>query len=132
MIASGDGLTPALVGKLFNETGCDGVAVARGALGNPWIFRETAEYLKNGEAPPGPDIYEIAQIMKKHLALNTAFHGERIGILLFRKLFAWYVRGISVKQLRSRAFRSCSYDDMLRLICELQLLQDKCHVPAPP
>ena len=132
VIASGDGLTPALVGKLFNETGCDGVAVARGALGNPWIFRETAEYLKNGEAPPGPDIYEIAQIMKKHLALNTAFHGERIGILLFRKLFAWYVRGISVKQLRSRAFRSCSYDDMLRLICELQLLQDKCHVPAPP
>ncbi|MBI4837992.1 MAG: tRNA-dihydrouridine synthase [Nitrospirae bacterium] len=130
VVASGDGLTPNLIRKMFDETGCDGVAVARGALGNPWIFSETAEYLRSGAAPPGPDIYEIAQIMKKHLALNTAFHGEKIGILIFRKLFAWYVRGLSVKQLRSRAFQSCSYDDMLRLIGELQLLQDKCHVPA--
>ena len=49
VIASGDALSSELIRKLFDETGCDGVAVARGALGNPWIFRETEELLKRAQ-----------------------------------------------------------------------------------
>src|SRR3990172_8551800 len=51
VIGSGDVFSPSHVKKMFDETGCDGVAIARGALGNPWIFRETAEFLKTGIAP---------------------------------------------------------------------------------
>ena len=126
VIASGDALTPNLVRKLFDETGWDGVAVARGALGNPWIFRETVEYLKNGAVPFSPDIYEIARTMEKHLALIITFHGEKTGVLRFRKFFAWYTRGMAVKELKGRAFRAVTGDEMLQLIGELQTLPTEC------
>jgi tRNA-dihydrouridine synthase B len=116
VIASGDALTPDLIRKLFDETGCDCVAVARGALGNPWIFRETAEHLKNGTVPFRPDVHEIARTMKAHVDLNVAFHGEKAGIMLFRKFFAWYTRGMAVKELKDRAFSAGTRDEMLRLI----------------
>ena len=90
VIASGDALSPQLIRKMFDETGCDGVAVARGALGNPWIFRETIEYLKNGVPPCRPSVHEIAQTMKKHLALLVHFHGETTGIIRFPEIL-WMV-----------------------------------------
>ena len=121
VIASGDALTPDLVKKLFDETGCDGVAVARGALGNPWIFRETAEHLRSGTVARRPDGYEIAQTMRKHLALNIAFHGEKTGVMLFRKFFSWYTRGMAVKELKDRALRAETPDEMLRLTDEVSM-----------
>jgi len=122
VIASGDALTPDLIRKLFDETGCDGVAVARGALGNPWIFREAAEHLKNGTVPCRPDVHEIARTMKVHVDLNVAFHGEKAGIMLFRKFFAWYTRGMAVKELKDRAFRAGTRDEMARLIDEVEIV----------
>jgi len=123
VIAGGDALTPHLIKKLFQETGCDGVAVARGALGNPWIFPETAEYLESGTASFRPDVYDITRTMKEHLTLNTAFYGEKTGVVLFRKFFTWYTRGIPVKGLKVLAFRAGTLDEMMRLIDEVQALQ---------
>jgi len=120
VIASGDALTPGLIRKLFDETGCDGVAIARGALGNPWIFRETVGYLQSGTAPCRPDVFEITRIMKEHLALIIEFHGEKNGVILFRKFFSWYMRGMAVKELKSRAFHAVVCNDMLRLIDEAE------------
>jgi tRNA-dihydrouridine synthase B len=119
VIASGDALTPDLIRKMFDETGCDGVAIARGALGNPWIFRETADQMKSGTVPFRPDVYEITKTMKEHLALLVAFHGERTGVMLFRKLFSWYTKGMAVRHLKVRAFRAETRDEMLRLIGEI-------------
>lgn len=123
VIAGGDALTPSLVKKLFQETGCDGVAVARGALGNPWIFPETAEYLESGTISFRPNVYDVTRTMKEHLALNTAFYGEKTGVVLFRKFFTWYTRGMSVKRLKVSAFRAGTMDEMMRLIDEAQALQ---------
>ena len=127
VIASGDALTPDLIRKLFDETGCDGVAVARGALGNPWIFRETARHLKSGGVPSRPGVDEIAQIMKGHLASNIEFHGEKTGVILFRKFFAWYARGMAIKELRGRAFCAGTRDEMLRLIDEVEKCNSACN-----
>lgn len=121
VIASGDALTPDLIRKLFDETGCDGVAVARGALGNPWIFRQTGDHLRGGTETFSPDIREIAQTMKEHLSLSVACSGEISGVMRFRKFFTWYARGMAVKDLRSRAFRAKTMDEMLRLLDELQM-----------
>lgn len=120
VIASGDALTPDLIRKLFDETGCDGVAVARGALGNPWIFPRTVEHLQSGAAPFWTDVYEIVQVMKEHLSLNIACWGEMNGVIRFRKFFTWYARGMAVKELRVKAFRAGSRNEMLRLINELK------------
>ncbi len=120
VIASGDALTPDLVKKLFDETGCDGVAVARGSFGNPWIFRETTEYLKTGRMPPGPGAAEVADAMRRHLALNIAFYGEKTGVMRFRKFFAYYTKGMPVKALNESALCSATSDEMSRLIEAVQ------------
>ena len=59
VIGNGDIFTPQDAGRMMEETGCDGIMVARGAKGNPWIFRRINHYLDTGEILPGPSIEEI-------------------------------------------------------------------------
>jgi tRNA-dihydrouridine synthase B len=120
VIASGDALSPFLIKKLFDETGCDGVAIARGAFGNPWIFWETAEFLKSGTLPERPSASDISAMMQKHLDLCCSFHDEYNGTKLFRKFFVWYTRGVSnIRSLRQQAFRAQTRDEMTELVREL-------------
>ncbi len=119
VIGSGDVFSPLHVKKMFDETGCEGVAIARGALGNPWIFRETAGFLETGVIPPRPDIFEVADVMAEHLRAIAACHGPVIAPVLFRKFFAWYIKGFrEVKPLKERAFRARTSEEMLELIAE--------------
>jgi tRNA-dihydrouridine synthase B len=130
VIASGDALTPDLIRKLLDETGCDGVAVARGALGNPWIFRQTAEYLKGGIMPRGPDAWEIARVMMSHLEMNVAFYGEKTGVVRFRKFFPSYTKRLDVIDFRDRAFHAQSRQEMVQLIERIREAPEK--LPEPP
>ena len=121
VIGSGDVFSPFQVKRMFDETGCDGVAIARGALGNPWIFRETAEFLKSGMVPPRPGIREVAEIMAAHLRSIVEYHGPVMAPVVFRKLFVWYTKGFrDVKPLKDRAFRAKTEDEMRALIAEFR------------
>ena len=119
VIASGDALSSDLIRRMFGETGCDGVVTARGALGNPWIFPQTTGYLAGGTVMSSPDIAERQRVMKEHLSLNIAFHGERRGVIHFRKFFVWYTHGLAVRDLRIRVFHEGTCDGMMRLIDEI-------------
>ena len=123
VIASGDALTPDLIKRLFDETGCDGVAVARGALGNPWIFPQTTEYLKNGTEPSPPGIMERIRVMTEHIALAVSFNGEKLGVIQFRKFFGWYTKGLPAKALKVRAFQACKHNEMQQVIDDLGKLK---------
>lgn len=116
MIACGDALTAPLIKRLFDETGCDGVSVARGALGNPWIFRQAAELLAKGSITTDPDAEELARTMRRHLDLNISYYGEEYGVITFRKLFAWYVSGKAAKELKAKSFAAKTRADMSHLI----------------
>jgi len=120
VIASGDALTPALVRQMFEETGCDGVALARGALGNPWIFPQTMALLQNGTVLPAPDIDEKIRVIREHLAATIDFYGEKLGVILFRKFMAWYTKGLPIKELRGKAFGARTGDEMFHLIGRVQ------------
>jgi tRNA-dihydrouridine synthase B len=121
VIASGDALSPQLVGRLFSETGCDAVAIARGSLGNPWIFRDAASYLDNGSVPDRPAPAEIADTIRRHLDLNCGFYGEKRGTVLFRKLFSWYVKGLcDIRPLKEEAFRAETKEQMAGLVEEIR------------
>jgi tRNA-dihydrouridine synthase B len=121
VIGSGDVFSPVHVKKMFEETGCDGVAIARGALGNPWIFRETTEFLANNMIPQRPDIYEVADVMTAHLRASVEFHGPVMAPVAFRKLFVWYTKGFrAVKPLKDKAFRAKTEEEMLELIAEFR------------
>ena len=116
LIASGDILSAQLAKKMLDETGCDGLAIARGCLGNPWIFKEIREYLK-GETIPRPGKEDIAKVMLKHLFSCIDFYGERNGVMIFRKFYSWYTKGFrKVRRLRERSSRAKTKDDMLEII----------------
>lgn len=119
VIASGDGFSPELIKKMFDRTGCDGVAIARGALGNPWIFRRAEEFLCRGAAPPPPEPGEIARVMQLHLDACAAYYGEARAPVIFRKHFSWYTKGLpGAKVLRHRAFSACAMREMACIIEE--------------
>lgn len=117
VVASGDVFSPQLAKKMFDETGCDGVAVARGCLGNPWIFKETQGFLKDGLMPDKPAVDEIIRVMAAHLQENVDFYGERIGVIKFRKFFSWYTRGFrKIRPLREKVSCAKTKDEMAGII----------------
>ena len=121
VIASGDALSPRLIKRLFDETGCDGVVIARGALGNPWIFREASAFLQDGTLLQRPGMDEIADTMTSHLNLIVDFHGEHMGTLIFRKFFSWYCKGIhGIRDLKTRAFSAKARQQMIEIINEVR------------
>ncbi|MCK5491741.1 MAG: tRNA-dihydrouridine synthase, partial [Candidatus Omnitrophica bacterium] len=123
LIASGDIFTPKLAKKMFDETGCDGVLVARGALGNPWIFKEIQNFLNTGEISNRPDVEEIKRTIKMHLDLFINFYGEKVGVIKFRKFYIWYSRGfIKVKPLRLEVSGINTKEEMIVLIEQLDRL----------
>lgn len=79
--------------RMKDVTGVDGFAVARGAMGNPWIFREMIEYEKSGNTVPKPEIDEICNIILRHGRQLCEIKGEYIGIREMRKHSAWYLSG---------------------------------------
>lgn len=102
VIASGDIFAPWLAKKMFDETGCDALMAARGALGNPWIFRDIKAYLENGREPVLPSLDEVTEVMRRHLGGNVSCFGEVDGVKKFRKFFIWYSKGFAgVKDLRN-------------------------------
>jgi len=119
LIASGDVLSAQLADKMFNQTGCDGVLVARGALGNPWIFPESEEFLKSKKTIPSPKIEEVTRVMLEHLEAYIDFYGERMGLIRFRKFFGWYTKGFcKVRPLREKSSRARKREDMVKIIQE--------------
>lgn len=116
VIASGDIFSAQLAGKMFAETGCDGIAVARGALGNPWIFREIEAYLEKGKIPARPNLNEIIKTMLEHLDSCIEFYGEKIGVVIFRKFIAWYTKGLrKIRPLREKASRAKTREEIARM-----------------
>jgi tRNA-dihydrouridine synthase B len=124
VIASGDAFSGELIKKLFDETGCDGVAIARGAFGNPWIFRQAEHYLKYGTLPARPSISELVDAIITHLNLSVEADGDEMGTVKFRKFFAWYVRGLhDTRNIRNEAFRATSRQEMTAFIDQLHSKQ---------
>jgi nifR3 family TIM-barrel protein len=93
VIGSGDLFTAADAVRMLEETGCDGVMLARGAMGNPWIFRETLALLEGRVIPP-PTAAERGEVALQHLELFAALEGERVAVREMRKHLAWYAHGV--------------------------------------
>jgi nifR3 family TIM-barrel protein len=92
--------------RMLDRTGCDGLLVARGAFGAPWIFRDIAHYLRTGELLPPPPYEEIGAMMLWHHAETVAEMGERGGNCVFRRYAAWYLKGApGVRRFREAAIR---------------------------
>ena len=120
VIGNGDVTSPQKAAALQEQTGCDGVMIARGAEGNPWIFSEMIEYEKTGVVPPRPDKDEVRKMMLRHARLQLDYKGEYQGIREMRKHVSWYTKGIpGAARLRERINAVESYEELENLLTSL-------------
>lgn len=112
VIGNGDITDIASALKMFEYTGCDGIMIARGALGNPFIFKsiiESKEYL--------PTNQEIYSTILEHIDLACKYEGEKISRLKLRKHIAWYIKGIkNSSKYRDMINKSESIDEMKDIV----------------
>ena len=94
VFGNGDIFTPEDAKRMIDETGVDGVAIARGAKGNPWLIGRTVHYLETGELLPEPDMEERKRMILRHAELMVKYKSEYIAIPEMRKHLAWYTAGI--------------------------------------
>ena len=92
VIGNGDVTTPQAATMMFEQTGCAGVSIGRGAFYNPWIFLHTQHYLKTGELLPEPSFEERVHVMVRHLDRMLEVFGEPHGCRMFRKVAPWYAK----------------------------------------
>lgn len=79
--------------KIINQTGCQGIMMARGVLGNPWLFREVKAALA-GKDYSSPSYGDKIAMAVRHLRMEVAYRGEKMAVPFMRKHLAWYLKGM--------------------------------------
>jgi nifR3 family TIM-barrel protein len=92
VIGNGDIRAPEDAKRMLDVTKCAGVMIGRGALGRPWIFRDTWSYLTTGKIPPPPSIEQKCRMVQDHFYNIVRFRNERCAIGEFRKRISWYAK----------------------------------------
>jgi tRNA-dihydrouridine synthase len=87
VIGNGDVITSSLAKKMVDETGCDGVMIGRGSLGNPWIFSQA-------NPMPCPSLKERQRVMTLHFSFLESRYGRREAIKKIKRHGAWYTKGL--------------------------------------
>ena len=117
VIGNGDIFTPEDAKRMLDETGCDGLMIARGAKGNPWIFSRTLHYLETGELLGPPDKEELKETILRHAQLQIQFKGEYLGLCEMRKHLSWYTVGLPhSSSLRNDVNQTETWEEFYNLI----------------
>ncbi len=142
VIGNGDITTPEAAKHMLDTTGCAGVGIGRGAFYNPWIFRQTLDFLRTGAQSPEPGYADRVAVMRRHLDLMVEVFGEELGCKLFRKPAAWYAKRLgpakefkrAVIALRTRAeFEEivARYSEWRAQFCDERGELQEQYAPAP-
>lgn len=119
VIGNGDIFMPEDAVAMQRQTGCDGLMIARGAQGNPWIFSRINHYLETGELLEKPPVEEMTQMILRHARMQIEFKGELAGMREMRKHAAWYTGGYQhASKLRSRINEVATYEELEELLQE--------------
>lgn len=117
VIGNGDVTTPEDAKRMLEETGCDGVMIGRGALGNPWMLYRTVEYLSKGILLPEPDAAEKIRIAILHMDRLVALKGEHVAVKEMRKHLAWYLKGLTgAARIKDVIMEETKRDEMVRIL----------------
>ena len=126
VFGSGNILNPPLAKKMFDETGCDGILVAKGSFGNPFIYRDIETYLETGFTRPAVGLREKLELLKKHLRLVREIEGPgangRVGKLA--KICLWYLKGFpEASRMRAGIYQSKNDQELFQSI---EALAERC------
>lgn len=117
VIGNGDIFTPQDAKAMKEYTGCEGLMIGRAARGNPWIFKQVSEYLKNGTLVEEPDATQVRDMILKHARMLIEYKGEYTAVREMRKHIAWYTQGLPHSaELRRRCNEIVDKDSLEELI----------------
>ncbi|MCZ7569496.1 MAG: tRNA dihydrouridine synthase DusB [Ardenticatenaceae bacterium] len=117
VIGNGDVTIVDDIARIKAHTGCDGVMIARGAIGNPWIFAR--------KEPHQVTFKEKAALVRRHLALNLDFYGQELGLILFRKHIVKYIESIrTLADFRMRLLTCTEVEQFVALIAEAEVQRE--------
>jgi tRNA-dihydrouridine synthase B len=117
IIGNGDVTRPEQVGEMKQVTGCTGVMIGRGAMGNPWIFKQAKE-LALGEPVSGPSLRERLEVMGRHLNLYKESLQGRQSLAGIRSRLMWYSKGMRGSARLRAALSGCRDTETMIKICE--------------
>ena len=117
VIGNGDVRNAKDAKRMTEETGCDGIMIARAAQGNPWVFREVLHELRTGEALSRPSAEEVYEMILRHAALLMQDKGEYVAVREMRKHIAWYTAGFK---------GAARMRDRVNLIEDMDALKSEC------
>lgn len=120
VIGNGDVTSPQKAQEMMRQTGCDGVMIARGAQGNPWIFSEMVSWEETGHLPDRPDRDEVCRMILRHAQMQLECKGGFCGIREMRKHVAWYTKGLKgAARFRDRVNAVESLEELENLLTSL-------------
>lgn len=121
VIGNGDICSAKSAQHMYDYTGCDYIMVGRGALGNPWVFKEIDEYFCTGKIISPPTLDEKLDVLSRHISRAVEYKGEYVGMREARKHTAYYLKGFkNAAKLRNLAFSMETLDDLQKLINEIR------------
>lgn len=121
VIGNGDIFEPQDAERMLDYTGCDAVMIARGAQGNPWIFKRTVHYLKTGELLDKPTPEERIKMALRHARMLIDYKGEYIGVRQMRAHMAWYVKGVrGASSVRDKINHAESYEQLEYILNDIE------------
>ena len=124
VIGNGDVVDGPSAKRMFEQTGCDGIMVARAAQGNPFIFREINSFFTTGEACARPTQREVYDTVVRHADMQLKYKGEYIGIREMRKHVAWYTTGMPGSAKFRNEINQMEDMESLKEACAKVMLQD--------
>jgi len=119
VIGNGDVFSPEDAKRMLDHTGCDGVMIGRGALGNPWMLYRTIHYLTKGELLPDPSPSEKIEVAVLHMDRLVALKGESTAVREMRKHLAWYLKGLpGAARVKDTIMEETSRDKMVEILSD--------------
>lgn len=142
VIGNGDVRNIPDAARMLAETGCDGVSIGRGALANPWIFRQLSEWERTGRYGPSGTFDDRLELLQRQFGFLEQRHGSSRAIILFRKMAHWYLKGMRVRKALRHDFQQArtrqQFEEALDRIREAgpsigdrHGLLPELHVPVP-
>jgi nifR3 family TIM-barrel protein len=117
VIGNGDIKTPIDAERMLKETGCDAVMIGRAVLGNPWLIKQTIEYLDKKILIPGLTDIEKINMCLKHLKYLVELKGEKRALLEMKGHATWYIKGmINSTDIKKEIYNSKNIDELIQIL----------------
>ena len=122
VIGNGDVTSPELSKQMLDETGCAGVMIGRGAIGNPWLIKNAVDFIENGTYKKEVSVKERIDMMKKHLNMLIEDKNEYTAILEFRNHLMFYFKYLpNSKETKVKLCQAKTKDEVIEILDDYQL-----------